>query len=114
LKDEKELEEDDRWNPEDNQDGSFMMSYKSWREIFTTLYACPRLDGWSALLIRGEWTPESAGGIPKGMDDEAIKKWLTNPKYLINVKMDTTAIIRVCQSDGRLCKDSEYPFNGTV
>ena len=59
------LPQDERFDPLDKDDGTFLMNYKDWRDIFNTLYCCVDFpDHWSGIRFEDQWTKENSGGTP--------------------------------------------------
>lgn len=49
-------------------DGTFLMSFKDWREIFTNLFICIDFPNhYTGRRILGAWTEELSGGVPSGV-----------------------------------------------
>lgn len=46
----------------DKQDGTFLMCFKDWRNIYTNLFVCIDFpDEWSGIRVKGQWTSKSYG-----------------------------------------------------
>lgn len=70
-------------------DGTFLMNYKNWRDIFTTLFVCIDFpDIWSGQQIISRWTPERSFGIIKKNADyekNCINFAEKNPQFILNL-----------------------------
>jgi hypothetical protein len=73
------LGEDERFDPNNSEDGTFLMCFSDWRRYFNNLFACVDFpDSWSGVRFTGEWTLNNSGGIP-GEARESYAKWARNP-----------------------------------
>ena len=73
------------FDPESN-DGTFLMCFKDWREIYHNLFCCIDFpEEWSGIRIFDQWTEDSAGGTPMRPSEAALRNWATNPQYRIEV-----------------------------
>ena len=100
----KKLGEDEPFDPNDPENGDFLMSYRDWLTYFSNLYACIDFpDQWSGVRFYGAWTKGNAMGVPKGpqITQEDCKKWARNPQYLMKFQIPTEVFISLIQNDGR-------------
>ncbi len=73
------LAEDEKFEP-GIEDGTFLINYQSWRDIFNNMYICVDFaDNWSAIRYRGTWDNSCSGGVPSPMTPENMKRWGKNP-----------------------------------
>lgn len=62
------------------EDGSFIMCYSDWRNIFNNMFICIDFeDEWDGVRFFSEWTEETSGGTPSPMTVENREKWARNP-----------------------------------
>ncbi len=92
------------FDPECN-DGTFLMGFRDWRNIYSNLYCCIDFpDSWSGIRIFDGWTKDCAGGVPMQATVKANESWTTNPQYKIEIsnKKDkkTHLFISLGQKDG--------------
>lgn len=68
-------------------DGTFLMCFKDWREIFSNLFICHQFEAgmWSGWRFSGRWTAETSSGSVK-RDEESQRKFAElNPQYIVTV-----------------------------
>lgn len=76
------LNEDERFNLNE-EDGTFLINYRNWRDIFNNVYVCLDFpESWSGIRFRGEWDKTNSGGLPSPMTEENMIKWARNPQYI--------------------------------
>ena len=81
-------EEDDKFIPGD-EDGTFLMNYLNWREVYNNMYICLDFpDNWSAIRYKAAWDATCSGGIPSPMNEENKKNWAKNPQYKFTAYKD--------------------------
>lgn len=102
-------------------DGTFLMCFKDWRELFANLFMCIDFpNDWSGRRIQGEWTKDLSAGPPKKNSMEIYAT--NNPQYIFKLNRrkgvegikdkDTTSVyINQTQRDGRLFWGEKYPFD---
>lgn len=94
-----------------NYDGTFLMSFKEFRKIFTNLFIIFDQQNWG-LKFEGNWTVENSGGVPKTRD-QAVN-WAKNPQYIIEINTKSEVFINLSQSESRYIKNSSFPFDGII
>ena len=104
----KKQKECEQFDPQED-DGTFLMCYRDWRSIFTTLYASINFPPeWSGLRYTDKWTKENSGGVP---DKAGAEAWTKNPQFIFELKADITKLfISLGQNDGRLELGQQWPF----
>lgn len=61
-------------------DGTFLMCYSDWRDLYSNLFACVDFpDHWSGVRFHSKWTLQNSGGVPNGPSTKMAKKWAKNP-----------------------------------
>jgi Ca2+-binding EF-hand superfamily protein len=109
------LGDDENWNPEDSNDGTFMMCFRDWRSIYDNLYSCVDFaEAWSGVRFEGEWTRLNSGGVPTTPNKEHALRWSKNPQYVIEAKSGFEMFISLQQEDGRCVKGMNFPYEGVV
>lgn len=111
----KEVEEYDPFA----EDGTFLMCYKDWRNIFHNLFVA--LDfpkEWSGRDIDYKWTEETAGGFPMQRTEEENERYAKNPQFYFKIdskkNKKTQIFLNVSQVDGRLIRGLKYPYKEVV
>lgn len=113
-----EEEADERFKFGEN-DGTFLINYASWRDIFNNMFLTYDFpDEWNAIRAFGAWEPHCCGGTPSPMSEENMLAWAKNPQFLFAPKQNTQVFISLAQIDGRARqKDAtgkyfyhKYPF----
>ena len=97
---------------EDNNDGTFIMCFSDFRNIFNKV--CVSLSfPMSTIGIRffSGWTQTECGGLPKNGGNFNVV--LQNPQFYISVERDTKMFIALTQKDGRLSGDT-FPFQNVI
>ena len=108
------LKPDERFDPTDSATGNFLICFKDWRSVFTTLFLCENFSSaWSGIRFKGAWTAETAGGLPIG-PPETLKSWGKNPQFVLDLKVPADVFIMLFQEDGRLVPNLPFPFTGFV
>lgn len=108
------LNEQERFDPTDTATGEFLICYKDWRSVFTTLFLCEDFpSAWSGIRFKGAWTAETAGGLPIG-SPESLKSWGKNPQFIVDLKVPADVFVMLFQDDGRLVPHLPFPFTGFV
>ncbi|CAG9315691.1 unnamed protein product [Blepharisma stoltei] len=113
----RELEkiEGEPYDPENSDDGTFLMNFKSWRTIYDNLYACVDFpDEWWGVRFRGAWTRENSGGVPTTPNKAHAERWAKNPQFFMELKQKSEIFIYLSQEDGRHAKGSVFPFEGVI
>jgi calpain len=73
------LPANDQFSPGDD-DGTFLINYASWRDIYNNMYVCLDFpEKWNGIRYLSEWDKSCAGGIPSPMTEENKLSWATNP-----------------------------------
>ena len=73
------LEEDERFDPFKN-DGTFLINYGSWRDVYNRIFVANDFpDDWWAVRFCSEWKENCSGGLPLERNEEANKRFATNP-----------------------------------
>ncbi|CAG9317944.1 unnamed protein product [Blepharisma stoltei] len=93
-------------------DGTFLMSFKDWRSIFSHVYICSNFKKQWGVQFQGDWTSETSGGVP--MDKENSVLWSRNPQFILELKSRCEITVLLSQEDCRYMKNSVFPFDGTM
>ena len=113
MKEVNKLGPDEKFDPFDRNDGTFLMEILDWSEIYHNVFACVDFpDYWSGVRFRSGWTATSSGGVPKGPKD--FKKWATNPQFILEAEEDCEIFISLQQEDGRLVRGSKFPYPNSI
>ena len=95
------LEDDERFELGAN-DGTFLINYASFRDIYNRLFVVNDFpDDWSAVRFSCEWTPESSGGLPMEKTPEANRRFAKNPQFIFTSTEDCQLFVSLQQADGR-------------
>lgn len=100
---------------EENKDGAFLMSWEDFLKIWNNISMCKKFPrSYEAQRFFGEWTEENSGGTPTSGDPAALKNYLKNPQYIIELKETTSLYVSLSQKDGRMkAKGStNFPYEG--
>ena len=96
-----ELEDDEKFEPFAN-DGTFLINYASWRDVYNRLFVANDFpDDWWAVRFSSAWTEECSGGLPLERTEEANRRFAKNPQYLFAPTEDCELFISLAQPDGR-------------
>ncbi|OMJ73061.1 hypothetical protein SteCoe_28338 [Stentor coeruleus] len=107
----KELGSDEDYNPLDGNDGTFLMCFRDWRNLYHNLYACVDFaDEWWGKRFASEWTSLNSGGVPKSSSRQEAINWAKNPQFIMEIKVQTEIFIDLSQEDGRFIKGDVYPY----
>lgn len=107
----KKLGSDEDYNPQDGNDGSFLMCFRDWRNLYHNLYACVDFtDEWWGVRFLSEWTASNSGGVPKSSSRQEALNWAKNPQFIFEIKVQTEIFIDLSQEDGRFIKGDVYPY----
>jgi hypothetical protein len=108
----------------DADDGNFLIRYREWRDIFSTLFINNDFaDNWTGVRFNSSWTKFACGGIPHRATVPEFEKFANNPQFLIQPTKDSEIMLSLQQPGGRLpeIRDSrdrkkyyEYPFAETL
>jgi hypothetical protein len=94
----------------DEEDGTFLIGFKDFRNIFNKLYICKDFDyGYTGISFIDEWDDNSSGGIPISNTEKENKAWSNNPQYYVKLSKKTKFYISLQQTDGRMYYDT-FPF----
>jgi len=94
----------------DSEDGSFLMCFSDFRNIYTRLFFCIEFPpSYVGLLFKDKWTVEESGGIPINNKPEEMKSWAKNPQYYLKLEKETNIYISLMQKDGRLT-NKKFPY----
>ena len=94
------------------EDGTFLMCFSDFRQVFNKLYICKNFPpSFIGLRIFGEWTSNESGGLPVNSRQE--KTFFNNPQFYLQKDNDGLLSISLLQNDGRL-EESTFPFPGTI
>lgn len=108
----------EKWVEDPIDDGNFLMCYKDWREIFSTMYICRNFfheNEYRAVRFAYSWTEENNGGTPIHGTDEECEEWGKNPFAKISVReASVTLHICVSQEDARMKEKGLFPFPGVL
>lgn len=96
-----------------NDDGTFLMCYKDWRNIFGNLYICKDYSiTCNGYYITSQFTTQTTSGILTN-SEESRKNFALNDQYIMKVKKETGAkcFIQLTQRDGRLFRGEKFPYD---
>ena len=114
MKELDKLAPDEKFNPEDDKDGTFLMCYSDWRYYYSNLFACVDFpDAWSGIRFISEWTIQNSGGLPTKQTTEACRAWAKNPQFsmtLAEKRPPCEIFISLVQKDGRFITELEFPY----
>ena len=113
LKELEKLAPDERFDPNNDQDGTFLMCFSDWRYYFSNLFACLDFpDDWSGVRFFSEWTIQNSGGLPTRPTTEACREWAKNPQFNVELKPGRSCelFISLVQKDGRFISELEFPY----
>jgi Ca2+-binding EF-hand superfamily protein len=122
LKERAEKDEIEEFDPE-AEDGTFLMCFKDWRNIYHNLFCCINFpDEWSGLRIIESWTKENSGGTPVKPAPGNLELWAKNPQYVLELnntnlkpgKKTTKIFVSLGQPDGRLIRSLKFPFKENI
>lgn len=109
------LEEEERFDPENSEDGSFLMCFKDWRTLYNNLYACVDFtDEWSGIRFKDAWTLATSGGVPNKQDKAMGESWGRNPQFIMDLVSRTDLFISLQQEDGRCIRNLAFPYEGYI
>ena len=107
----KGLSLDERWVPGED-DGSFLMCFKDWRNIYNNLFMCIDFPPtWGGLRAKYMWN--KAAGTAQGLPNkpDAFDRFARNPQFKIQLKAPKTELfISLTQKDGRLQEGLKFPY----
>ena len=102
---------DEKFNPNDSNDGTFLMCYSDWRSLYNNLFTCVDFpDNWSGVRFKSKWTIQNSGGVPNGPSTKQSKKWAKNPQFYLDVGSPTEIFISLTQCDGRFIHEIQFPY----
>ena len=86
-------------------DGTFLINYRNWRDIYSNLFCCIDFpEEWSGIRTFDKWTKDCAGGTPLQGTAKENASWAKNPQYKITVNnkkaKKTHMFISLGQKDG--------------
>ena len=94
------------------EDGTFLMCFSDFRNIFNKLFICKSFPpSFIGLRIFGQWTKKESGGLP--VNEKQEKTFYSNPQYYLNKVTDGLMIISLLQNDGRLV-EPKFPYPKTI
>jgi len=103
-------EEDERWIPGEN-DGTFLMCFKDFREIFNSIFMCVDFPNErSGVRFINKCTAYTSGGTPSPLTEEKKKLWAKNPQYTMTLQKEAELFISLAQEDGRLIPGLKFPY----
>lgn len=109
------MEEEERFDPENSEDGCFLMCFKDWRTLYNNLYACVDFtDEWSGIRFKDAWTQATSGGVPTKPDKAMGERWGKNPQFIVDLAVETELFISLQQEDGRCVKSLAFPYEGMI
>jgi len=109
------LGEDEKFDPNNPNDGTFLMSFKDWRNIFDNLMLSIDFpEEWWGKRFKGEWTAENSGGVPTSPNKAHAERWAKNPQYVVELRSKSEVFISLTQQDGRYFKDACFPFEDQI
>lgn len=74
-------EEEDGFTP-GKDDGSFMINYSNWRDIYNNMFIIYDFpNSYNAIRCKSEWSKakNNMGGTPGNMDKQCLINWAKNP-----------------------------------
>jgi len=108
----------EKWEESAVDDGTFLICYKDWRELFSTMFICKNLftdNEYRSVRFGYKWTSENNQGTPLHGTEEECVAWAQNPHVKISVReANVTLIICASQQDARLKGEGEFPFPGLL
>ena len=94
------------------EDGTFLMCFSDFRNIFNKLFICKSFPpNFIGLRIFGQWTSKESGGLPVNQRQE--KTFYNNPQYFLSKTNDGLMAISLLQNDGRLV-EPKFPYPNTI
>ena len=109
-----ELEPDEQFDPTNPNDGTFLMSFKDWRTLYSTLFSCVDFpDHWSGLRIQGQWTKTNSGGVPPSQARKDTLLWSKNPQFSLKIRENTEIFLTLSQKDGRFTSEL-FPYKNSL
>ena len=111
----KKLGKEEKYDPLDPNDGTFLMNFADWRLHFDDLFLCLDFgDDYWGCRFKGKWTEENSQGIPTSTEEEELALWAKNPQYILTLDVHSEVFISLTQADGRAVKGQTFPFEGFV
>jgi len=102
----------------DADDGTFLMHYDDWKDIFSTLFINNDFpEDWSGIRFKSAWTSSNAAGLPTTYTKDALSRYAENPQFLFKSKEDCEVVASLHQDGGRLPENGkyfDYPFAETL
>ena len=94
------------------EDGTFLMCFSDFRQIFNKLFICKNFPPtFIGLRIFGKWTKNESGGLPVNSKQE--KTFYSNPQIYLQRKVDGLVSVSLLQNDGRLVEPN-FPYPQTI
>ncbi|GBG28739.1 Calpain [Hondaea fermentalgiana] len=100
---------------DDEDDGTFWMSFDDFCLTFRSLYVCHYYDPriWRSVTLHGSWSGRTAAGLPTKHNTEALVH--RNPQWIIDVQRPVDIHIKIAQidADGQMVTQPQ-PFAGLL
>jgi len=63
-----------------DDDGTFLMHFRQWRDNFSTLFINNDFpEDWTGVRFKSAWTPSASGGLPTTYTKDALERYAHNP-----------------------------------
>lgn len=103
----------------DEDDGTFLIHYRDWRDNFSTLFVNNDFpEAWTGVRFESAWTKSASGGLPTKYEAAHLEKYAQNPQFLIKPINDSEIMFSMCQPGGRLPPSKfeyyDYPYSETM
>lgn len=109
-----EIELDEKFDPMNPNDGTFLICFKDWRKLFSTLFSCVDFpDHWSGLRIKGEWDKSCSGGVPPTQSNKDLQLWSKNPQFQLKLQENCEIFLTLSQKDGRFTSEP-FPYKKSL
>lgn len=111
-----QLEDEERFDIDDENDGTFIINYKEWRTIYNNFFLVNNFpEDWWGVYFDSKWTEQTSGGLPIEGTETAFRRFANNPQYLFKAEKDCELFIALAQTDGRVVASDgtyeKYPFS---
>ena len=94
---------DEQFDPNDDQDGIFIMSFEDWKDNFSTLFINNDFpDHWSGVRFKSGWSRSACGGLPNKYEKSVLERYAQNPQFLVKPTVDCEMMYSLTQPGGRL------------
>ena len=80
----KTLPPDEQFNPNDKNDGTFLMHYDQWKDQFSTLFLNVDFpEDWTGVRFKSAWTKSNSGGLPYQHQMPLLERFAKNPQFML-------------------------------